>query len=152
MSNLKAKLTFVTGMGSDAALIAIDSNCQDMVTSDIYDCGVYDWIAYNLDIEIPECSVLSFSVDVFPSCWGNEIEEIDYTLNGKVEVSKPKCSCVIMGGKVFDVEVIGPNPHIKGGFYVRFEDGGTDTFREKDILELANVSVGFRTDSNKDSL
>ena len=59
-------------------------------------------------------------------------------------------ACVIMGNKVFDVEVIGPNPFIEGGFYVRFKDGGTDTFREKHILERAEISIGQRIDNCED--
>lgn len=44
--------------------------------------------------------------------------------------------CVIMGGKVFPIEVIGPNPNINGSFYVRYSDGGTDSFKPRYILDL----------------
>lgn len=88
MSELKADLTFVIGLAGDASLIRIESNCKDMVHDDIYDCGVYDWVAYNLDIEIPSCSFLSFSVDVHPSCWVNSVDEINYSIiDGTVATS-----------------------------------------------------------------
>lgn len=88
MSDIKAKLTFATGMNCDASLISIESNSEQMVSDDIYDCGVYDWIAYNLEIEIPKCSILTIDVDVSPSFWGGEIDEINYTIIGDVGVSK----------------------------------------------------------------
>ena len=86
MSNIKAKLTFATGLHCDAALVEIDSNSAQMVIDDIYDCGVYDWIAYNLEIEIPKCSILTINVDVTPSFWGGDIDEINYSIAGNVDV------------------------------------------------------------------
>lgn len=87
MEKLKAKLTFITGIGCDAALVEIDSNCEEMITNDIYDCGVFDWIAYNLEIEVPTKSTLVVNVDVKPSYWGDEIEEINYYVNGEILVT-----------------------------------------------------------------
>lgn len=88
MSDIKAKLVFVTGMHCDAALVEIKSNSEKMISDDIYDCGVHDWIAYNLEIEIPKCSILTINVDVSPSFWGGEIDEINYTIIGGVGVSE----------------------------------------------------------------
>ncbi len=86
MSDINAKLTFVTGMHCDAALIGIESNSKDMISDDIYDCGVYDWIAYNLEIEIPKNSTLIINVDVTPSYWGDNIDEINYAIVGEVDI------------------------------------------------------------------
>lgn len=86
MSDISAKLVFVTGLNCDAALVEIESNSEQMVSDDIYDCGVYDWIAYNLEIEIPKCSILTINVDVNPSYWGGDIDEINYTIIGNVDV------------------------------------------------------------------
>ncbi len=86
MSDIKAKLVFVTGLHSDAALVNIESNSEQMVSDDIYDLGVYDWIAYNLDIEIPKTSYIELLVDVKPSYWGGDIDEIVYELVGDVKV------------------------------------------------------------------
>lgn len=89
MSKFKAKLEFVTGLKCDASPIKIESNCHDMVENDIYDCGVYDWIAYNLGIEIPQCSFICVEVDVFPSYWGSDIDEIDYSIvDGSIKTSE----------------------------------------------------------------
>ena len=86
MSDINAKLTFVTGMHCDAALVGIESSSKDMVSDDIYDCGVYDWIAYNLEIEIPKNSTLIINVDVSPSYWGDSIDEINYAIVGDVDI------------------------------------------------------------------
>lgn len=86
MSDINAKLTFVTGMHCDAALVEIESSSKDMVSDDIYDCGVYDWIAYNLEIEIPKNSTLIINVDVSPSYWGDSIDEINYAIVGDVDI------------------------------------------------------------------
>ena len=86
MSDINAKLTFVTGMHCDAALVEIESSSKDMVSDDIYDCGVYDWIAYNLEIEIPKNSTLIINVDVIPSYWGDSIDEINYAIVGEVDI------------------------------------------------------------------
>ncbi|CAH9013289.1 putative coil containing protein [Vibrio phage 199E37-1] len=86
MSDIKAKLVFVTGLHCDAALVEIESNGEQMVSDDIYDCGVYDWIAYNLEIEIPKCSIMTINVDVSPSLWGGDIDEVNYSVIGNVDV------------------------------------------------------------------
>ncbi|AUR96495.1 coil containing protein [Vibrio phage 1.225.O._10N.261.48.B7] len=86
MSDINAKLTFVTGMHCDAALVEIESNSKDMVSDDIYDCGVYDWIAYNLEVEIPKNSMLTINVNVSPSYWGDSIDEINYAVVGSIEI------------------------------------------------------------------
>lgn len=86
MSDIKAKLTFATGIHCDAALVDIESNSEQMVSDDIYDCGVYDWIAYNLEIEIPKCSILTINVDVAPSFWDGDIDEINYSIVGNVDI------------------------------------------------------------------
>lgn len=80
MSELKATLKFSTGMNSDASLINIVSNCKEMVLDDIYECGVYDWMAYNLGVEIPERSIISLEVHVVPSYWDHDIDEIEYSI------------------------------------------------------------------------
>lgn len=43
---------------------------------------------------------------------------------------------VVMGGKAFIVDVIKPNPSIKDGFYVRYQDGGTDSFKSQYLIDL----------------
>lgn len=96
MSDIKAKLVFVTGLHCDAALIEIESNSERMVSDDIYDCGVYDWIACNLEIEIPKSSILTINVDVSPSFWDCYIDEINYSIVGNVDV-KPLTNYIVKG-------------------------------------------------------
>lgn len=80
MAKVKAKLKFATGIHSEACLVGIESESAEMVSNDIFDCGTYDWMAYNLDIEIPPKAMISVIVSVSPSLWGQEIDEINYTV------------------------------------------------------------------------
>lgn len=43
---------------------------------------------------------------------------------------------VVLGDKSLLVEVIGDNPHIKGSVYVRYQDGGTDSFKPRFLIDI----------------
>lgn len=47
-----------------------------------------------------------------------------------------KKKLVVLGGKSFVVDVLGDNPHIKGSAYVRYQDGGTDSFKPRFLIDL----------------
>ncbi|AUR91051.1 hypothetical protein NVP1154O_38 [Vibrio phage 1.154.O._10N.222.52.B12] len=88
MSKIKAKITFVTGIGHDAAMTELKSNSdKGMISSDVYDCGVYDWLLFNFDFKIPKSSIIQFEVIAKPSFWGEEIDEISYEIiNGTLKI------------------------------------------------------------------
>jgi len=47
-------------------------------------------------------------------------------------------------GRLIPVEVIGPNPRISGGMYIRYPEGGTDTASPDFLLDIPEGLAGLQ--------
>lgn len=62
---------------------------------------------------------------------------------------------VVLGGDAFLVDVLGENPSIKGSFYVRYNDGGTDSFKPRFLINppesyiLTMAELEAKTEENR---